>query len=168
MVRSCLSGESYSCCDTVISLFHDYSAKMGGMLSGITQEEDANADVEMEDDPMADWEQHLSAQQQEANNELDRYLKEDKFPRNVPFDILQWWDMHSAKYPILSCIARDILTVQVSTVSSESAFSTRGRVISDYRSRPAPDTVEEVICLQNWLKAENQDYQTDHDANHII
>ena len=44
------------------------------------------------------------------------------------------------------------MTVPVSTVSSESAFSTGGRVFDHFRSSLQPSTVEALICAQNWLK----------------
>ena len=40
------------------------------------------------------------------------------------FDILDWWRVNSSKYRILSQVARDVLAILVSTVASESAFST--------------------------------------------
>jgi hypothetical protein len=51
-------------------------------------------------------------------------------------------------------MARDIFAAPASTVASESAFSTGGRVISEYRSRLTSKNVEALICLQNWLRAE--------------
>ena len=108
-----------------------------------------------EDDSWADWEQHLTAQKKSAvKNELQIYLQDDLFPRQKDFDILQWWRMHSAKYPVLSHMARDLFAAPASTVASESAFSTSGRVLSDYRSRLTSKNVEALICLQDWLRAE--------------
>ncbi|KAE8715300.1 putative transcription elongation factor SPT5-like protein 1 [Hibiscus syriacus] len=56
-----------------------------------------------------------------------------------------------AQFPILAAMARDLLTVQASTVASESAFSVSGRVISQRRSRLSPESVEVCICLKDYL-----------------
>jgi len=50
-------------------------------------------------------------------------------------------------------MARDVLTVQASTVASESAFSTSGRVISVRRTRLTSEAVEMLICLKDYLDA---------------
>ena len=109
-----------------------------------------------ENDPLADWDQHLNKKQRQTASELARYLEEDTFTRTEDFNILQWWHLHSSKYPILSCIARDVLAVQASVVSSESAFSTGKRLISDYRSRLCSETVEALICLQDWFRCNDK------------
>ncbi|XP_019252839.1 PREDICTED: zinc finger BED domain-containing protein RICESLEEPER 2-like [Nicotiana attenuata] len=48
-------------------------------------------------------------------------------------------------------IARDLLAIHVSTVASESAFSTSGRLISPHRSRLHPTTLEALMCARTWL-----------------
>ena len=62
-----------------------------------------------------------------------------------------WTYQNGCQFKVLSLIARDVLAMPVSTVSSESAFSTGGRVISEYRSSLSPNTVQALICTQNWL-----------------
>ncbi|GFZ07045.1 hypothetical protein Acr_18g0012150 [Actinidia rufa] len=85
-------------------------------------------------------------------SELDKYLVAPcERSKNATFDILVWWKNNSNKYPILSQIARDVLAIPVSTVASESAFSTGGRILDPFRSSLLPSMVETLICTQNWL-----------------
>ncbi|XP_071677406.1 uncharacterized protein [Lolium perenne] len=137
---------------TMKSLFKDYS--LGESFVDPSEEVDVDEVAEI-DNPLADWEAHLRVQKKQATNELDRYLSEDLYPQEKDFDILGWWKLHSPKYPVLSCIARDVLAIQASTVASESSFSAGGRTISDQRNRLKSDTVEALICLQDWLKADD-------------
>ena len=67
------------------------------------------------------------------------------------FDILAWWKEREIQLPILSAMARDLLTVQASSVASESAFSVSGRIISERRSRLTPESVEVCVCLKDYL-----------------
>ncbi|GAU10851.1 hypothetical protein TSUD_424540, partial [Trifolium subterraneum] len=67
------------------------------------------------------------------------------------FNILNYWKVHSSRFPVLANIARDLLAIPVSTVASESAFSTGGRVLDEYRSRLSTRTVEALICTEDWL-----------------
>ena len=60
--------------------------------------------------------------------------------------------MNSSRYRVLSQIVRDVLAIPVFTVASESAFSTGGHVLDLFRSSLSPNTVEVLICTQNWLK----------------
>ncbi|CAA0842969.1 Zinc finger BED domain-containing protein DAYSLEEPER [Striga hermonthica] len=90
-------------------------------------------------------------------SELERYLAEPplkttKANQNM-FDILAWWKSHKEEYPVLSRLTRDVLTIQVSTVASESAFSAGGRVIDPYRSRLDPDMVQALVCTKDWIIA---------------
>ncbi|CAN1320635.1 Zinc finger BED domain-containing protein DAYSLEEPER [Linum perenne] len=91
---------------------------------------------------------------QEVHNvraQLDTYLRDGLIPRTKKFDILAWWKSHGVKYPTLRLIARDILGIHVTTVVSESAFSTCGRLLSPHRSRLEANTIEALMCSQNWL-----------------
>jgi hypothetical protein len=94
--------------------------------------------------------------QAQVSTELDRYLDENPVPRSKEFDILHWWRGSSSKYPVLSLIARDVLAILASSVASESAFSAGKRIISDFRSSLALETVEGLICLQDWYRASSK------------
>ena len=87
-------------------------------------------------------------------NELDHYLEEDVLPDNSQFDILLWWKLNGVKYPVLQTIARDILAIPVSTVASESAFSSSGRLVSPHRNRLHPTMIEALMCAKSWLWSE--------------
>ena len=81
------------------------------------------------------------------------YLEDDVEGDHAEFDILNWWKLKASKYYILSCMARDVQAILVSTVSSESAFSTWGRILDSFCSSLSPTTVEALICAQNWLRS---------------
>ena len=39
------------------------------------------------------------------------------------FDLLAWWNQNESVYPVLATMARDLLTIPMSSVASEQAFS---------------------------------------------
>ncbi|KAL6638342.1 hypothetical protein ACP70R_023837 [Stipagrostis hirtigluma subsp. patula] len=139
-----------------LSLFNDYSQLNAGSQEA-TQQTTGEAEMDTNSsNRYADWDTHMSLaanSTREVPSELETYLKKPTIPRIDPFDILGWWKSNSLEYPTLARMARDILVVPASTVASESAFSTGERVISDFRSRLAPETVEALICLQDWMRA---------------
>jgi hypothetical protein len=47
------------------------------------------------------------------------------------FNILNWWHQHKLTYLVLSTLAKDVLSVPVSTISSEATFSTTCRIIEE-------------------------------------
>ncbi|OMO50231.1 hypothetical protein CCACVL1_30563 [Corchorus capsularis] len=98
------------------------------------------------------WKHEMESGKEENRSELDVYLKEDLEKKAGDFDVLGWWKMNSPRFPILSCMARDVLAVHVSTVASESAFSTGGRVLDVYRSRLNSKFVQALVCGQDWLR----------------
>ncbi|KAM5546469.1 zinc finger BED domain-containing protein RICESLEEPER 2-like [Rosa sericea] len=105
-----------------------------------------------------DWERELeNSCEVVVESEVDRYLLDpfEKPPRAAEFSILLWWKLNGSKYPNLQLVAKDVFAIQVSTVASESCFSTGNRVIDPYRSSLTPKSVEALICLQNWIKSEN-------------
>ncbi|XP_050216467.1 zinc finger BED domain-containing protein RICESLEEPER 1-like isoform X2 [Mercurialis annua] len=88
-------------------------------------------------------------------SELEMYLNEDIMEDGDELDVLTWWKQNAQRFPVLSRLARDILAVPISTVASESAFSTGGRVLDCFRSSLTPKIVEALICTQDWLRASN-------------
>lgn len=64
-------------------------------------------------------------------------------------------------------MARDILSIPISSVASESAFSAGGRVLDQFRSSLKPETVEVIICTGDWLRTKyvlkNFEVKHEHD-----
>jgi hypothetical protein len=86
-----------------------------------------------------------------VGNELSSYLDSDNVSHtNDKFNIISWWHEHKLSYPVLSLLARDVLSVPDSTVSSESVFSTTGRILEERRRRLSPDMVEILTCVKDW------------------
>ncbi|XP_026395276.1 zinc finger BED domain-containing protein DAYSLEEPER-like [Papaver somniferum] len=106
------------------------------------------------EDDLLDFDMFISemSSTQQTKSELDQYLEESLLPRAMDFDILSWWKINHLKYPILSRMARDILSIPVSSVPPESVFFTGIKELDQYRSSLRPETVESLICAKDWLK----------------
>ncbi|XP_025607914.1 zinc finger BED domain-containing protein RICESLEEPER 3-like [Arachis hypogaea] len=89
-----------------------------------------------------------------GKNPLDTYLEEPLLSKDCfeDLDVLEWWKLYESRYPKLSIMARDLLSIPITTVASKSAFSIGAHVINKYRSRMFPENVEAVICTRNWNK----------------
>ncbi|GJT47309.1 zinc finger BED domain-containing protein RICESLEEPER 2-like protein [Tanacetum coccineum] len=48
--------------------------------------------------------------------------------------------------------SEDVLAIPISTVASESVFSTGGRVLDAFRSSLTPPVVESLICTEDWFR----------------
>ncbi|WVZ65551.1 hypothetical protein U9M48_014896 [Paspalum notatum var. saurae] len=83
--------------------------------------------------------------------ELTSYLDSDTLQKfDDDFNLLNWWHEHKLTYPVLSILARDVISVPVSTISSESAFSLCGRIIEERRRCLRPEMVEMLLCIKDW------------------
>ncbi|KAL0295964.1 UNVERIFIED_CONTAM: putative AC transposase [Sesamum radiatum] len=85
-----------------------------------------------------------------SESKLDSYLNE-KIETDEPpsFSITEWWKLHTPRFPILARLARDVLAMPISTVASESAFSTGGRIIDDFRASLTPKMAQALIGCQD-------------------
>ena len=64
-------------------------------------------------------------------------------------------------YKLYDCIFVDILSIQISTVASESAFSTGRRVLDPYRTSLSSQLVEALLCTQDWIRRERMEINVD-------
>lgn len=95
-----------------------------------------------------------TCQSQSSKSDYDQYLEDALFPRGDDLDVLNWWKVHTPRYPILSMMARNILGIPVSKVAFESAFNTGGKVIDSNWSSLRPTTVQALMCSQDWIRGE--------------
>lgn len=111
-----------------------------------------------EDEAMKLYDLYMSsrpaAPSSSIHTELDLYLEEASLPRTQELDIINWWKVSGSRFPTLQKLARDILPIPITSVASECAFSTSGRVLSAHRSRLAPNVAEALMCMQAWSRAD--------------
>ena len=94
----------------------------------------------------------LQAASSSASNasELVSYLDCDTVSQlDDDFSLLNWWHQNKLTYPVLSIMAKDVLTVPVSTISSESTFSMTGRIIEERRRKLKPEMMEMLTCIKD-------------------
>ena len=102
-----------------------------------------------------------------SKSELVKYLDEEIEVGKSNFDVLLWWKVNSPRFPILSEMARDVLSIPVSSVASECAFSTGGRILDSFRSSLTPKLVQALVCLQDWLRSEPQPISIEEDLDFL-
>ncbi|KAJ0009932.1 hypothetical protein Pint_33289 [Pistacia integerrima] len=67
-------------------------------------------------------------------------------------NILDWWKVNATTYKVPSYMARDVFSIPVSIVASESSFSTSGRVLHQFWSFLSTPVVEALVCKKDWLR----------------
>jgi hypothetical protein len=85
-------------------------------------------------------------------SELDKYLAKDCEDPDQKLDVPAWWKLNASRFPIVARLARNVLAIPISTVASESAFSTGGRILDDFRTSLTPFMLESLVCTQDWLR----------------
>ncbi|GKC01811.1 zinc finger BED domain-containing protein RICESLEEPER 2 [Tanacetum coccineum] len=85
------------------------------------------------------------------NSDFVTHLENNEF---ATFVLLGFWKANESIFPVLSRMAMDIISVQATSVASESAFSTSGRVLSIRRTRLTPASLEMCMCLKDHLDAQ--------------
>ncbi|XP_050894573.1 zinc finger BED domain-containing protein DAYSLEEPER [Lathyrus oleraceus] len=104
-----------------------------------------------------------------GKNELDIYFDDELLELNEEhsedFDVLLYWKFNEKKFPILSIMARDVLSIPITTVASESSFSIGGRVLTKYRSSTLPEHIQMLICTRSWLHGFSENMNDEEDIN---
>lgn len=89
-----------------------------------------------------------------TDDEYARYCAEDVVHshhyRSRPID---WWKINAHRYPQLSLLAVDMLTIPSSSAESERTFSSAGRMMAPLRNRLRREIVAMAQCIRSWSKA---------------
>ncbi|GKB02759.1 zinc finger BED domain-containing protein RICESLEEPER 2-like protein [Tanacetum coccineum] len=88
-----------------------------------------------------------------TTSEYERYVESDfvshlSTKELAGYDVLGFWKANESTFPVISQMARDILSVHAISVASESAFTTSGRVLSIRRTRLTPASLEMSEILE--------------------
>jgi hypothetical protein len=101
-------------------------------------------------------------------SELEKYLYEEIEDPESKIDILAWWKVNSNRFLVLGHMARDVLAIPITTVASESAFSTGGCILDDFRTSLTPFMLEALVCTQDWLRRPTADIKESTEELAII
>ncbi|CAH9115088.1 unnamed protein product [Cuscuta europaea] len=77
------------------------------------------------------------------------------------FDVLNWWKGKERMFPVLAKMAKQVLSMPVSTVAVEQEFSSAGNVLTQTRTRLSAESLEMLICYHDWLKTARRAQEID-------
>lgn len=85
-----------------------------------------------------------------SQDEYEDYISEQ--PYAISVSSLQWWsqDQQRKRWPRLSLMAMDILSIPAMSDEPERVFSGARRTISWERMQFGPESIEKVECLKSW------------------
>ncbi|VFQ71722.1 unnamed protein product [Cuscuta campestris] len=84
---------------------------------------------------------------------------------DVEFDVLGWWKWNEHMFPCLGKLARQVLSVPVSTVAVEREFNAGGNILTDFRSCLNAESLETLVCNQDWLLARRRAQESGYEFN---
>ncbi|KAL7252281.1 hypothetical protein ACSBR1_014014 [Camellia fascicularis] len=99
---------------------------------------------------LQDYQQFIQSTSQPPKSEVDWYLEEPVLPWSDHFNILKWWRAASPKYPVLSRMARDLLSIPLSVVTSYDAYYTKEREIDRRLISSGPVVMNALMCTRSW------------------
>ena len=79
------------------------------------------------------------------SSDISEWLTRERCDPNV--NPLKWWKENSIKYPRLSVLERQYLSIPGTSISSEHIFSATGLLVNKLRNRLSSSVVDHVIFL---------------------
>ncbi|KAJ0035541.1 hypothetical protein Pint_25917 [Pistacia integerrima] len=99
-----------------------------------------------------------SSQNTSAQQELDHYLKEPKFPSVEEFDILAWWCDNSTKFLTLARMASDFLAIPISNTGIADSPSLKIEFQNIFYCEGLDVEIRNaLICTKSWLESPQKD-----------
>ncbi|XP_069152056.1 zinc finger BED domain-containing protein RICESLEEPER 2-like [Solanum lycopersicum] len=114
---------------------------------------------------IGDLMKHKAENTTTVKTELQKYLAEENEVESKNFNILSWWKINSPRFPVIAEMARNVLAIPISSVASECAFSTGGRILDSFRSSLTPKLVQTLVCLQDWIRSESKPISVEEDID---
>ncbi|KAF6171952.1 hypothetical protein GIB67_011849 [Kingdonia uniflora] len=81
----------------------------------------------------------------DALNDLEQYLGDSLVKNDDCLDVLVWWHEKVSTYHALAVMAREVLSIPVTSVASECTFNMAGRILDPFQSSLTPTIVESLI-----------------------
>ncbi|KAH1094360.1 hypothetical protein GLYMA_14G135500v4 [Glycine max] len=105
-----------------------------------------------------------------GKSQLDTYLEEAALNLHLTthMDVLDWCETNSPRFPHLSIMSCDLLSIPVTTVASESVFSIGSHILNKYGNLLSSNCVEAIICTRNWKHGFNEDDDDLFDEDSIV
>ncbi|KAH0712018.1 hypothetical protein KY289_007977 [Solanum tuberosum] len=114
---------------------------------------------------IGDLMKHKAENTTTVKTELQKYFAEENEVESKNFNILSWWKINSPRFPVLAEMARDVLAIPISSVASECAFSTSGRILDSFRSSLTPKLLQTLVCLKDWIRSESRPISVEEDID---
>ena len=70
----------------------------------------------------------------QKKSQLNLYLEKPRFnkKKNSKLAVLSWWKEHYNRFPELSLMTWDLMSISITTVASKSSFSTGKKILTPY------------------------------------
>ncbi|XP_021298233.1 zinc finger BED domain-containing protein RICESLEEPER 2-like [Herrania umbratica] len=154
--------------DRLFSLYNEYAVKASPTPSSFNNTSDEHTLTEGKKDFFEEFDSYATIKFGAATqkSQLEWYLSEPRVERTKEINILQFWKENQYRYPELAAMARDVLSIPISAMASEFAFSVGGKFLDQHRSSLKPEILEATVCCKDWLFGEAE--HEDMDLNVII